>query len=1166
MWSLLNTYITTFFMKPNYSDIIKDLDASIIVLLDKLKRYLSVGKASVMVGCGFSLNAESDGTGQMREWNALNVDLFKSLYGRNPSSSELDRLNPVRLAAQVENTLGNKELDEIIMNALPDKSVYPGVLHKKLMKLRWRDVFTTNYDTLLERSCDESGSAYTLVTTKETLLYSKSPRIIKLHGSFPNIRPFIMSEEAFRTYPQKYPEFVNTVRQSLIENLFCLIGFSGNDPNFLSWLGWIRDVMGEQMTNAILVDYRPNGYHISEKQLFASRKIDILNLAEISGLNDYKEALDFFLTYLGTKEHAAQWSYPDVDFRHPQKPEKSEKEFEKDIRKMEEARKSYPGWVFYNREISYTNRFPFKGTFYDNLPDKLKLDYLYELDWLLDICLYPKAVDWYLNALEDVKGNYSTYNGMMKEKATQLLISLLSIYREKRDIDPYLTILDFINRNCLETLTTKQRSIFYYEQCQWNLALLDYKSVFAILLKWKLMENDYLGALWQSSVYAELGDRLMAEDMLTAYYSRLTTKLLLDGDSAYLNSCKQLYSYVIPRTIRRNQEDMDFSSDKSIDDFKRSLLDKALKEQPVKTQSHGFNLNQVTNTTHLSQGGFVNRVLYPEKYIRLCYLHGNTFCQNNYYATEEYGIVLSCLADYHFYEAVARLIRSGHKELVEKVVHRGSVSHLKEEEAFLVYTDLIELLKEVFNEGCDKRKLSTAYDILIPLLQRLVTKVDDGSVMDLFDFIITHSRDRNIKRNEILKTLYNCATEEQKAIMFVRIMSEPIVGNEMEEDLLWPEIDTNVDVTDAMCDNALKNIKDKHLRKHSYLRILALLQCTDDKEIKEKLEAAIVQWRQNEKKDVNAFFSYHVASATNDADRAIEDRWVKDTLDVFINHDYTFTNSSETISNFSHFADNIVPAMHKLNNEQINNVVNKISQTLESYLPHLGEEDDADIFGGLRFFINQLLDVLDRLFRQIDFKRVDSTINKKLGSVLVDYIENRYPCLLLLSVTNQIDDKKLLASFVSDRLHDSDVTIRYDARRSMYYLFKNNPDVFDAQTRLRYLQQYAYFLKYSHSKALREDLYFMAQIIANDYVDKNNLNLFNDALYTIRKEYETYEMSEEYKADIAHNACILAGVLSQKLEHITSGAHAWKEFYEDSEQFRDVRNGYEEGIRMCKQQ
>ena len=438
--------------------------------------------------------------------------------------------------------------------------------------------------------------------------------------------------------------------------------------------------------------------------------------------------------------------------------------------------------------------------------------------------------------------------------------------------------------------------------------------------------------------------------------------------------------------------------------------------------------------------------------------------------------------------------------------------------------------------------------------------------MDLFDFVIAHSHDRNIKRNEILQTLYNCATEEQKAIMFVRIMGEPIVGNEMEEDLLWPEIETNVDVTDAICDNALKYIKDKHLRKHSYLRILALLQCTDNNEIKEKLEAAIVQWRQNEKKDVNAFFSYYVVPATDKADRAIENQWVKDTLDVFMNRDYTFTNSSEAISDFSHFADNIVPAIYKLNAEQINDVVIKISQTLESYLPHLKQDDDEDFFGGLRFFINHLLDVLDRLFRQIDFKRVDSTINKKIGSVLVGYIEKKYPCILLLSITNQIDDKKILAAFISNRLHDSDVNVRYDARRSMYYLFKNNPDVFDAQTRLRYLQQYAYFLKYSHSKALREDLYFMAQMIANDYVDKENLNLFNDALHTIRKEYETYEMSEEYKADIAHNACVMAGVLSEKLEHITSGALVWKEFYEDSEQFRDVRNGYEEGIRMCKQQ
>ena len=63
MWSSLNTHVTTIVMKSNYNNIIKDLDASVIVLFDKLKRYLSVGKSSVMVGCGFSVNAESNGAG-----------------------------------------------------------------------------------------------------------------------------------------------------------------------------------------------------------------------------------------------------------------------------------------------------------------------------------------------------------------------------------------------------------------------------------------------------------------------------------------------------------------------------------------------------------------------------------------------------------------------------------------------------------------------------------------------------------------------------------------------------------------------------------------------------------------------------------------------------------------------------------------------------------------------------------------------------------------------------------------------------------------------------------------------------------------------------------------------------------------------------------------------
>ncbi|MBN9070114.1 MAG: SIR2 family protein, partial [Rhizobiales bacterium] len=49
----------------------------------------------------------------------------------------------------------------------------------------------------------------------------------------------VISEDDYRTYPQRRAAFVNTARQVFIENELCLLGFSGDDPNFLQWAGWV---------------------------------------------------------------------------------------------------------------------------------------------------------------------------------------------------------------------------------------------------------------------------------------------------------------------------------------------------------------------------------------------------------------------------------------------------------------------------------------------------------------------------------------------------------------------------------------------------------------------------------------------------------------------------------------------------------------------------------------------------------------------------------------------------------------------------------------------------------------------------------------------------------------------------------------------------------------
>ena len=110
---------------------------------------------------------------------------------------------------------------------------------KPLLDLPWSDVFTTNYDTLLERARRSVISQrYDVVLKPDDLGHSNRPRIVKLHGSFPSDRPFIITDEDYRRYPHEFAPFVNAVRQALLENTLCLIGFLRRRSE-LPAMGWL---------------------------------------------------------------------------------------------------------------------------------------------------------------------------------------------------------------------------------------------------------------------------------------------------------------------------------------------------------------------------------------------------------------------------------------------------------------------------------------------------------------------------------------------------------------------------------------------------------------------------------------------------------------------------------------------------------------------------------------------------------------------------------------------------------------------------------------------------------------------------------------------------------------------------------------------------------------
>jgi hypothetical protein len=274
-----------------------------------------------MIGSGFSRNADKTGQAipDLPLWTTLGEMLYRELYpqGLIPLA-EFERaelratsgLGPIRLASEYEAAFGRARLNQLLLSSIRDEGYTPSQIHRLLLNLPWSDVFTTNYDTLLERTTRSVvDRRYDLVQTAADIPGRMKPRIVKLHGSFPSHRPFIITEEDYRTYPKSFAPFVNTVQQSIMENSLCLLGFSGDDPNFMYWTGWVRDNLGDAVGSIYLCGLLD--LSASQRALLARRNVTPINLSPLfpAGADRHRRAMRWFLLSLmnGRASDAMAW-------------------------------------------------------------------------------------------------------------------------------------------------------------------------------------------------------------------------------------------------------------------------------------------------------------------------------------------------------------------------------------------------------------------------------------------------------------------------------------------------------------------------------------------------------------------------------------------------------------------------------------------------------------------------------------------------------------------------------------------------------------------------------------------------------------------------------------------------------------------------------------------
>jgi hypothetical protein len=288
-------------------------------------------RASVMVGAGFSRNAKptSPSVREMPTWSQMAKALCALLYADASKDSQERALREasstsgfLRLAQEYKAAFGQGALNEQIRALVPDLEYEPGGLHKALLQLPWTDVLTTNWDTLLERAAlDIFDENYDVIRTHSQISSSARPRIVKLHGTLPAHEPFIFTEDDYRTYPRLHAPFVNLVQQTLMESVLCLIGFSGDDPNFLHWSGWVRDNLGVTAPKIYLVGWLE--LTPSRKRMLEDRNVVPIDLSTLPIASSWpleqrhKRATEWFLHSISVREKYQPEDWPRSNVESP---------------------------------------------------------------------------------------------------------------------------------------------------------------------------------------------------------------------------------------------------------------------------------------------------------------------------------------------------------------------------------------------------------------------------------------------------------------------------------------------------------------------------------------------------------------------------------------------------------------------------------------------------------------------------------------------------------------------------------------------------------------------------------------------------------------------------------------------------------------------------------
>ena len=816
------------------------------------------GPASVMVGAGFSKNAINiDENVLPLDWEELAAKMYESLYyapslDADKSKWELNKVkktsgkNVLKLAEEYKVVFGRNKLDKFIEENINDDKFIPGKLHEKLLELNWNDVFTTNYDTLLEKTIQNIAKRknYKIILNQNDLLGSTRPRIIKLHGSIPNSKPYIICEEDYRTYPIKYAPFVNTVQQSMLETQLCLIGFSGDDPNFLNWLGWLRDNMGDNCPRIYLCGIFSDMSE-SEKKMLESQNISVVSLECLidgSSANPYYDAIEVFLKKLNEYGKEEQELYNKIPYKNNYTDNIDD--------------------IYYDELIEYTNAVRARASKYIVLPlDELK-QFADELNRQFQkvsrapvgpqkfvlmgnfaYLLRKLCVPLHDNEALKIEGlieafPYESKNLKNDNKPLwfELAIYLAEMYRIDGDNKKYDRIISKIE-SLIMSLKVQQRADFYIEKCKYCLSRFDYKGTMMYIKK--VDESiSYEMQIKKACIMSQLGDYEKAFDLLKKCSASLAQRSYSENEMAslvsYMNLCARSLNLSNQLDDFSDQEfyDNKYNVRKMLNDLKLKLSNDLLLAQSKKDiEKRAFNPNSYTYSYGTTPKEIRDTLDDSLRYLIL----QDSLCLPIQYSRDHKEVIAKAASEIIWTSKNplwkwSYIIRTNDDNIINNFFTRELIVSSNKEWSEILFDQLILLLRNFQNhENFNGVRIILTQKIIYEVLTRICIVLDNERILKLLDniFHIVSTVDP-ICENDIhgmLNRLSYCLNSDILKQSLIRILEIP--GSSVHVASYFFDIDVeniDIEIPKELIINSIKEIeeRDPKIRDHGISKIILL--------------------------------------------------------------------------------------------------------------------------------------------------------------------------------------------------------------------------------------------------------------------------------------------------------------------------------------------------------